>query len=105
MTWHSAGSWESSYVVQNVTDFLRFCHLNSPCRRVNITLIFMSSSSYEFRHMSREPQKQMFLLVSGSDINFFVPRKGTPTWRLIQSLINLGKPFFRISHICNIAQT
>ena len=35
----------------------------------------------------------------------FVPRKGTPTWRLIQSLINLGKPFFRISHICNIAQT
>ena len=54
--------------VQNVTDFLRFCHLNSPCRRVNITLIFMSSSSYEFRHMSREPQKQMFLLVSGGDI-------------------------------------
>ena len=68
MTWHSAGSWESSYVVQNVTDFLRFCHLNSPCRRVNITLIFMSSSSYEFRHISRKPQKQMFLLVSGSDI-------------------------------------
>ena len=54
--------------VPNVTDFLRFCYLNSPCLRINITLIFMSSSSNEFTHISRKPQKQMFLLVSGGDI-------------------------------------
>ena len=29
----------------------------------------------------------------------FVPLKGAPTWHLIQSLINLGKAFFRIFHI------
>ena len=52
----------------------------------------MSSSSNEFTDISRKPQKEMFLLVSGA---IFVPCKGTPTWRLIQSLINLGKPFFR----------
>ena len=83
-------------------DFWTFCYLNIPCLRINITLIFMSSSSNEFTDISRKPQKEMFLLVSGA---IFVPLKGTPTWRLIQSLINLGKPFFRISHICNIAQT
>ena len=36
--------------VKNVTDFLRFCYLNSLCLRINITLIFMSSSSDEFSH-------------------------------------------------------
>ena len=28
----------------------RFCYLNFPCVRINITLIFMSSSSEEFTH-------------------------------------------------------
>ena len=34
----------SSLWVENGTDFLRFCYLNIPCPRINITLIFMSSS-------------------------------------------------------------
>ena len=34
--------------VKNITDFLRFCYLNIPCVRINITLIFMSSASDEF---------------------------------------------------------
>ena len=31
-------------------DFWRFCYLNIPCLRINIALIFMSSSSEEFTH-------------------------------------------------------
>ena len=34
--------------VKNITDFWRFCYLNIPCLRMNITLIFMSYSSEEF---------------------------------------------------------
>ena len=34
--------------VKNITDFGRFCYLNIPCLRMNITFIFMSSSSEEF---------------------------------------------------------
>ena len=36
--------------VKNFTDFLRFCYLNIPCLRINITLIFTSSSSDESTH-------------------------------------------------------
>ena len=36
--------------VENITDFWRFCYLNIPCLRINIALIFMSSSSEEFTH-------------------------------------------------------
>ena len=35
--------------VKNITDFVRFCNLNIPCLRINITVIFMSSSSEKFR--------------------------------------------------------
>ena len=31
-------------------DFWRFCYLNIPCLRINIALIFVSSSSEEFTH-------------------------------------------------------
>ena len=51
--------------VKNITDFWKFCYLNIPYLRINITLISMSSSSEEFRHKYRKTQKQMFLLVSG----------------------------------------
>ena len=37
-------------LVKNITDFGRFCNLNIPCVRINITVIFMSSSSEEFTH-------------------------------------------------------
>ena len=33
---------------KNVTDFLRLCYLNIACLRINISLIFMNSSSNEF---------------------------------------------------------
>ena len=36
--------------VKNITDFWRFCHLNIPCLKINITLIFISYSSEEFTH-------------------------------------------------------
>ena len=36
--------------VKNITDFWRFCYLNIPCLRMNIALIFLSSSSEEFTH-------------------------------------------------------
>ena len=45
VTRHLADCEESSYV-----GFRRFCYLNIPYLRINITLIFMSSSSVEFRH-------------------------------------------------------
>ena len=52
---------------KNITDFGRFCHLNIPCLRISITLIFMSSSSEEFTHQS-ENSKTDILLVSGGHI-------------------------------------
>ena len=36
--------------VENITDFWRFCYLNIPCLRINITSIFFSSSSDKFAH-------------------------------------------------------
>ena len=36
-----AGGWESSYVKKHYCSFLRFCYLNIPCFRINITWIFM----------------------------------------------------------------
>ena len=84
VTRHLAGGRESSYV--SVTDFLRFCYLNIPYLRINITLIFMSSSS-DTLTQSRKTQKQMFLLVSGGhicapqrDINIASPYKALSIW-------------------------
>ena len=54
--------------VKKVTDFLRFCYLNIPCLKINITLIFMYSSSDEFMHVTAKSQKQTFLLVSGGHL-------------------------------------
>ena len=102
VTRHLAGDRESSYV--SVTDFLRFCYLNIPYLRINITLIFMSSSSNEFTDISRKPQKEMFLLVSDSHI--CAPQRDTTNLGVsIQSLKNLGETFFRISRMFIIAQT
>ena len=99
MTRHLAGGRESSYV--SVTDFLRFCYLNIPYLRINITLIFMSSSSDE---LTSKTQKKIFLLVSDSHI--CAPQRDTTNLGVcIQGLKNLGETFFRISRICIIAQT
>ena len=53
----------SSLWVENGTEFLRFCYLNISCPRINITLIFMSSSSDEFTNCRRAQ-----LLVSSGHI-------------------------------------
>ena len=53
--------------VKNITDVERFCYLDIPCLRINITLIFMSSSNEE-SCISRKTQKLMFLLVSVGNI-------------------------------------
>ena len=53
--------------------------------------------------ISRKSQKQIFLLVSGGHI--LCPSKGHQHGVSIQSFINLGKTFFRISRIWIIAHT
>ena len=55
--------------------FWDFAILNILCLKINITLIFMHSSSDEFMHITMKTQKQMFLLVSGGHI--CVPRRDT----------------------------
>ena len=80
-----AFSWQLRKLMwdKDVTDFLRFCYLTIPCLKINITIIFMLSSSYESMHITRiKTQKQMFPLVSSGHIC-------TPP--SIQSRINLGK--------------
>ena len=64
--------------VKNITYFGRFFYLNIPCLRINITLIFMSSSSKEFTS-----RKQMFLLVSGGR-----------TWRFHTKLYKFSENVF-----------
>ena len=71
--------------VKNITNFGRFCYLNIPCRRIIITLIFMSSQAKN-SSISRKTGKQMFLLVSGG---YAVPERDS----------NLAKSFFRISDL------
>ena len=84
------------------TDFYRFCNLNIRCLRINITLIFVSSSSNEFT---------LLLESSKTDVSvgfwppYLHPSKGHQYGISIQSFINLGKTFSRMSYISNITQT
>ena len=81
--------------VKNVTDFLTFCYLNILCLRINITLIFMSSSSDEFMHLRKNSKTDVSV---GFQRPYLSPLK-TPTWISIQIYINLGKTFFpNLSH-------
>ena len=50
VTQHLADARRAVMWVKNITDFGRFCYLNIPCLRINITLIFMRSLSDEFTH-------------------------------------------------------
>ena len=78
--------------VKDVTDFLRFCHLNIiPC-----FFSFLSSSSDEFTQKQENSKTDVSV---GVRQPYFVPLKGIPTWRLHTNLINLGKTFSRISRI------
>ena len=76
----------SSLWVENGAEFLRFCYLNISCPRINITLIFISSSRDEFSNC-RKTQRQMFLLVSSghictpqSDTNMASPYNALSIW-------------------------
>ena len=88
--------------VKNITNFGRFCFLNIPCLRINITLIL-----YEFFkrwiHALVRKLKNRCLLVSGGHI--CAPQRNTNMASPYKALLNLGKTFFRISRIWNIAQT
>ena len=78
--------------VKNITDFGRFCYLNIPCRRIIITLIFMSSSSEKFKHLIvGKLENRCFCWYPAAMPSL----KGTPTW--------LNR--FSESRIWKIAQT
>ena len=77
--------------VKNVTDFLTFCYLNIGCLRINITLIFMSSSSDEFMHLKKNSKTDVSV---GFKRPYLSPVKGHQHGISIQIYINLGKTFF-----------
>ena len=77
--------------VKNVTDFLTFCYLNILCLRINITLIFMSSSSDEITHLKKNSKTDVSV---GFQRQYLSPLKGHQHGISIQIYINLGKTFF-----------
>ena len=86
--------WHSPF--KNITDFWRFCYLKIPCLRINIPLIFMSSSSEEFTHKWGKA-KTCFCWFSAA---IFVPLKERQTWRLHTKLYKFGLNVFpNISHM------
>ena len=79
VTRHLAGGRESSYV-----------GLNIPCLRINITLIFMSSSRDELTHKQENSRPDVSF---GFRRPYLRPSKGHQHGVSIQSLINLVKRF------------
>ena len=73
---------------KNVIDFFKFCF---PSPKMNISLIFMSSPS------TRKTERQMFLLVSSRHICAL--QWDTKDDVSIQTFINFGKIFFRVSRL------
>ena len=102
-----AFAWSSVYMaaekalmwVKTITDFSRFCYLNIPCLRINIALIFMSSSSEEFTHKWENSRTDVSVGFQRPCLICLCPLKGTLR---LQSFINLGKTFFRICRIWTI---
>ena len=84
--------------VKNITDFGRFCYLNIPCLRINITLILYDFLKRWIHALVGKLDKQMFLLAILQPM--FVPLKGTQTWRLYTKLYKFGQNVFpNISHM------
>ena len=71
--------------VKNVTNFLRVCYLNIPCLSINITLIFMNSSSDEFTHKKENSKTDVSV---GFRRPYLCPSMGHQHGVSIQSLIN-----------------
>ena len=80
--------------VKNIADFWRFCYLNIPCLRVNIPLTSISSSSEEFTHKQENSKTDVSVSFRRP---YLCPWKGHKHGASIQSFINLGKTFFRLS--------
>ena len=91
--------------VKTLSIFLKFCYLNIPRLRINITLLLLlplwDAQAMNSR-ISRKSQKRMVLFFRRP---YLCPSEGHQHGVFIQSFLNLGKSFFRISHIWNIAQT
>ena len=79
----------SSLWVENGTEFLRFCNLNISCPRINITLIFMSSSRLGMNSRIVGKLKDR-CFCCWFPVAIFVPLKATPTWRLHTTLYQFG---------------
>ena len=76
--------------------------INIPCLRINMTLIFYELFKRWIHALVRK-LKNRCLLVSGGHI--CAPQTNTNMASPYKALLNLGKTFFRISRIWNIAQT
>ena len=89
--------------VEKVTDRLRFCYLKLTCLWINITLIFMSSSSNEFMLYGRSYYLIKTDVSAGIRLPWLCLSKGHQPGIFIQSFINVGKTivFLSISHIKN----
>ena len=103
MMWHSDGSRKALTWVKNITQFWRFWYLKKKtCLRINITLIFMSSSRKD-AFVQKFKDRCFCWFPARADI--FRTPKGHQHGVSIQSFINVGKTLFQISSIRSIAQT
>ena len=105
-----ASAWRGIWLVvgktlkwaKNITDFLRFCYLNIPCLKINITLIFMSSSSDGFTHLLENSKTDVSV---GLQWPYLSPSKRHQHGASIQNFITMGKTFFWMCRLWNVTQT
>ena len=82
---------------KNITNFRRFCYLNMPCLRINITLILYEFCKRWIHVLVGKLKNRCFCWFPAA---IFVPLKGTQTWRLLTKLYKFGENVFpNISHI------
>ena len=89
----AAFSWRPGKLLcefKNVTDFPRFCCLNIPCLRIEITLIFTSSESDVFMPLKENSKIDVSV---GFRPPYWCPSKKHQYGVSIQSFVNLGKTF------------
>ena len=86
--------------VKNITNFGRFCYLNIPCLRINITFILYEFFKRWIHSLVGKLRNRCFCWFPAA---IFVPSKRHKHGVSIQSFINLGKTFskylaYEISH-------
>ena len=83
--------------VKNITNFGRFCCLNIPCLRINITLIVYEFFKRWIHALVGKLKNRCFCWFPAA---IFVPLKGTQTWRRHTKLCKFGQNVFpNISHM------